>query len=122
MQHISLLNKHKFILKMISTSRLMYYGMENYIKEQIFLIEHGNTGTKKIITRIKHIISILKKHFKMKLKRGRYVTFYTNTIPILNQIIKDLNNAKNSSDIGDVIMYLNWAKIRINDVRFKWIY
>ena len=104
---------------MVTSSQLLYYGVESYIKEQIFLIEHKNTGTIATIQRIKHTVLILKNNFKAKLKRKRYVNFYAKTIPVLTQIIKDLNNAKNSTRIGDRLMYLNWAKIRIHDMRFK---
>ena len=104
---------------MVTSSRLLYYGIESYIKEQIFLIEHKNTGTKAAIKRIKHTVRILKNNFKAKLKRGKYTSFYLKTIPVLSQIIRDLKNAKNSTRLGETIMYLNWAKIRIYDMRYK---
>ena len=70
---------------MVSSGKLLMYGLKEYIGEQLTLIEFQNANIDKVIVTFKRTVRILRKQFNLK-KRGSnarffqklFMTHYTN--------------------------------------------
>ena len=101
---------------MVSSSKLLIYGLEGYIQEQLTLIEYKNLDIEKVILILKKTVTNLKHKFSHQ-KRGANARFFTKADKTLTRLLEDLKCAKKARNLDDKIMFLNWAKLRIFDMR-----
>ena len=101
---------------MVSSGKLLMYGLEEYIREQLTLIEFQNANIDKVIVTFKRTVRILRKQFNLK-KRGSNPRFFSKAVQTLSRLLEDLRCAQKATTVDDKIMFLNWAKLRIFDMR-----